>query len=135
MITDTSKYEIHPEQLLGGNSGAIEEQEKRGQQELCKGDQLPYKLMSGEVATEVYKRFGIEITEDVEKRENELFIKVKLPEGWVIKPTEHNMWSFLINEKYKIIAKIFYKAAFYDHDAFIVLVKKNYNVQSKMQKM
>lgn len=62
-----------------------------------------------------YKAMGIEIIEDV----NDLFFRVKLPEGWSLKATDHTMWNELIDDQGKTRAEIFYKAAFYDRNAFI----------------
>jgi hypothetical protein len=44
---------------------------------------------------------------------------VKLPEGWHIKATDHSMWSNLVDDKGRNRASIFYKAAFYDREAFL----------------
>ncbi len=60
-----------------------------------------------------------------------LFYDVTLPEGWKITPTEHPMWSNLVNNKGKIIANVFYKAAFYDRGAHTHIMgkeKENNNI-------
>ena len=48
-----------------------------------------------------------------------MFWSVKLPEGWEIRATDHTMWNELIDNKGRKRASFFYKAAFYDRDAFI----------------
>ena len=58
---------------------------------------------------------GIKIIED----KDDLFMEVELPTGWSLKRTDHSMWSNLIDNKGRERASIFYKAAFYDRDAFI----------------
>jgi hypothetical protein len=48
---------------------------------------------------------------------------VSLPPGWKVVPTDHSMWSDLVDAKGEKRASIFYKAAFYDRDAFIRIEK------------
>lgn len=62
-----------------------------------------------------YGKMGIEILSEYD----DLFYGVKLPEGWEIKATDHSMWNDLIDNKGRKRANFFYKAAFYDRDAFI----------------
>ena len=47
-----------------------------------------------------------------------------MPNGWKKQATDHSMWSELIDDKGKVRATIFYKAAFYDQRAFLNLVKQ-----------
>ncbi len=53
---------------------------------------------------------------------DDLFINVVLPDGWQKKPTDHSMWSDLVDERGRKRANIFYKAAFYDRSAHLNLV-------------
>jgi len=103
-----------PDWLLGGNPAAIENQEAQGQKEICEAEQLPrtdgYKDLKDK-----YKQLGVEVLRETQG--DHLFYDVTLPKGWKITPTEHSMWSNLVNEKGKIMANIFYKAAFYDRAA------------------
>src|SRR5262249_62223077 len=48
-----------------------------------------------------------------------LFVFVTLPNGWKKVPTDHSMWSNLVDDKGRKRAAIFYKAAFYDRDAHL----------------
>jgi hypothetical protein len=124
-------------------SVAIENQEKRGQQAVVRNQRLPKKANSHTVPRDIffngvenkmsyeerekittaniieytrakYERMGIEIIEEYD----DLFWSVKLPEGWEIRATDHTMWNELIDNKGKKRATFFYKAAFYDRDAF-----------------
>lgn len=119
-IKDTRKNP-HPEWLMGGNPDAIERQEEQGQKELIESSQLPIKINNSRkdfgdlLDGEFYKKIGITIRSSGDN----LFYTVTLPKGWKIKPTDHSMWSELLNDKNEKIASIFYKAAFYDRDAFI----------------
>lgn len=63
-----------------------------------------------------YRRLGIDIVDDL----GDLFYEVTLPGGWQIKPDGDSVyWSNLIDENGKCVCSIFYKAAFYDRDAFV----------------
>lgn len=125
-------------------SKAIENQERRGQQSVVRNQRLPKKLNDHSVPREVrwngvedsmeweeenrivtqnnieytkqqYERIGITIIEEYD----DLFWNVTLPEGWEIKATDHSMWNNLFDDKGRKRANFFYKAAFYDRDAFI----------------
>lgn len=125
-------------------SKAIEHQEQRGQASVVRNQRLPKKANSNTVSHDIffkgvknsmpyeerdrittaniieytrakYERMGIEIIEEYD----DLFWSVKLPEGWEIRATDHTMWNELIDNKGRKRASFFYKAAFYDRDAFI----------------
>lgn len=101
--------------VLGGNPRAIENQEAQGQQELVKSELLPTNIrgITQEKMQELGFFFGNVVSGDP------LFQHVKLPEGWKKERTEHSMWSKLVDETGKERASIFYKAAFYDRNAFL----------------
>lgn len=105
------------ESLLFGvePSDAIVRSEKRGQQELVKSEVLPKKCLY--CTRKQLEQMGIVFGEDAD----DLFVFVTLPTGWTKKPTPHDMWSKLCDEKGRERAAIFYKAAFYDRDAHISL--------------
>ena len=111
-------------------SKAIENQEKRGQQSVVRNKRLPKRTNAGLVPEDIrwngkevnieytkqqYEKMGITIVEEYD----DLFWNVELPAGWEIKATEHSMWNDLLDEKGRIRATFFYKAAFYDRDAFM----------------
>ena len=50
-----------------------------------------------------------------------IFQRVTLPAGWSKKATDHSMWSNLVDDKGRVRARIFYKAAFYDRSATLSL--------------
>ena len=124
-------------------SKAIENQERRGQAEVVRTQRLPRKINGNSLPNEIffagvsnnmdyetrreitganveaytrvqYEKLGIEIISE----HDELFWNVKLPEGWEIKPTDHSMWNELLDNKGRKRMTFFYKAAFYDRDAF-----------------
>jgi hypothetical protein len=108
-----------PEWLFGMNPGAIEDQEAKGQRELVESSQLPRVCNSprGLNAAEQYHKMGIKVF--TSSKGDDLFLGVKLPEGWKKEATEHSMWNKLIDDKGRCRAMFFYKAAFYDRDAFV----------------
>lgn len=109
--------------ILGNNpSRAIEAQEADGQRELCASAQLPTDGIDGAIA------LGIEVIGP--SKGDPLFHDVRLPEGWQIKPTDHSMWSELVDDKGRKRAGIFYKAAFYDRKAHMYLSQR-YNWQTE----
>ena len=122
-------------------SKAIEDQEKREQQNVVRNHRLPIKTNGGmpresrfegiqdwmpwEVRARIeqenvsnwtkqqYERMGIRILE----KYDDLFYSVELPEGWEVKRTEHHMWNDVFDEKGRKRISFFYKGAFYDRDA------------------
>lgn len=125
-------------------SQAIENQEKRGQQSVVKGMRLPKKTnehtvpreisqrgvtnsMSYEERRDIVHRNIYEYTKTqyelmgivIEKDFDDLFWSVSLPAGWEIRATDHTMWNELIDDKGRKRGTFFYKAAFYDRDAFM----------------
>ena len=117
MIKNTSN-EPHVSWLLGGNPNAIVAQEKEGQAQLVGGSQLPTDGLSK--VTE--KLLGVVVNSLSDG--DPMFSDVTLPEGWEIKPTDHDMWTTLHDETGKERASMFYKAAFYDRSAFIRLTRE-----------
>lgn len=97
---------------MGTNPSAIERQEAAGQRELAKSSQLPTEgLATGA------EQHGIKVLS--ESKGDGLFSDVELPDGMRIVPTDHSMWSDLVTADGKKIAGIFYKAVYYDRNAFI----------------
>lgn len=117
-ITNTTNN-VRQEWLMGGNPCAIEAQELQGQWELIESQQLPKECNSpsGINAIEQYSNMGIKVL--TASKDDDLFLDVNLPNGWKKKATDHSMWSDLIDNKGRIRAAIFYKAAFYDRKSFI----------------
>lgn len=102
--------------MIMGTSGAIERQEARGQRELVNSEVLPTKMRPPEFRTAIEEAGG-KVLDAV--KGDDLFTNVTLPAGWKKESTDHSMWSKLVDEKGRERASIFYKAAFYDRDAFL----------------
>lgn len=114
---DNTEKNPRPDWVLGGDPGAIENQEALGQKQLCESDVLP--MQCDKKTQETLESMGVIFKEQI--KDDPLFREVILPAGWKKQKTDHSMWSDLVNEKGVKVASIFYKAAFYDRSAFIIL--------------
>lgn len=111
----TTSAERDPGWTRGRNPRAIEMQEKEGQQQFVNNQQLPTRCPADlkaklEAAGVV---FGAATPGDP------LFCMAQLPKGWKKEGSDHSMWSYLVDDKGVRQASIFYKAAYYDRDAFL----------------
>jgi hypothetical protein len=104
--------------LIAMRPGGIEAQEARGQRDFVASETLPGKMNSG--TREELEAMGIVYLEQADN----LFWNVRLPEGWKKVPTDHSMWSDLLDDKGRKRAAIFYKAAFYDRNAHIDVCRR-----------
>lgn len=102
--------------LAASVPGGIEAQEAEGQSKFVMSDCLPKEMLRG-TTREKLENLGIKFGADVD----DIFVSCTLPKGWSKKATDHSMWSKLIDDKGKVIASIFYKAAFYDRSAHICI--------------
>jgi len=104
--------------IAASTPGGIIAQEAAGQRMLVEnGALLPkdFGRYNPPTREQVTAATGIVFGED----HDDLFVKVTLPKGWCIVPTDHNMWTTLLDEQGGQRASIFYKAAFYDRNAHI----------------
>jgi hypothetical protein len=86
----------------------IEGQEAAGQSQLVNSEMLPRDGSDG------YATVGVAVVDD---SGDDLFVKVTLPAGWSKRPTDHSMWSEVVDELGRKRIGVFYKAAFYDRHA------------------
>lgn len=105
----------------GSTDGLIERQEEQGQQSFVGSDTLPMDLgnvfLPGEPdGKAILEAAGVKFLGPVEG--DDLFQYVELPDGWKKEATDHSMWSKLLDAEGNERASIFYKAAFYDRNAF-----------------
>ncbi|MHC4311264.1 MAG: hypothetical protein ACYSW3_02190 [Planctomycetota bacterium] len=118
--SDLDRLNIFIDGLSGKDpSEGIVESEKRGQQHFVNTDVLP-KVIRPPKAKQTLEEMGVIFGED----DDDLFVDVTLPEGWKKEPTDHDMWSRLLDADGNEVAMIFYKAAFYDRDAFLSFTPK-----------
>jgi hypothetical protein len=82
---------------------------------LVNSTDLPVKMNSGTDADLI--ALGFTLGEP--HASDPMFRPATLPAGWSKKGTDHSMWSQVVDEHGRKRLSIFYKAAFYDRDAFI----------------
>lgn len=97
--------------IAASTPGGIERQEAQGQQMLVASEQIPREIR-GATRDELVA-LGFVFGADID----ELFVACTLPAGWSKRATDHSMHSDVLDEKGRIRAAIFYKAAFYDRRA------------------
>lgn len=107
--------------LVAATPGGIEAQEKQGQTTFVNSATLPKKFNF--CKREDLEQMGVKFGQDAD----DLFVQVELPEGWKKVPTDHSMWSKLVDGQGRERASIFYKAAFYDRKAHIS-AKSRYSI-------
>ena len=98
-----------------GASGIIEAQEAQGQRELVRSSVLPADITD----RESFERLGFTFGEPVAG--DSLFLNATMPPGWTKEGSDHAMWSYLLDDKGRRRASVFYKAAFYDRSAHMRL--------------
>lgn len=103
--------------LAASLPGGIERQEKQGQLEQAKLQTLPKDLRK---ERPLFEKLGFIFGEDAD----DIFVNVQFPAGWTKKPTDHAMWSKILDEKGWERGSIFYKAAFYDRHAHALLERR-----------
>lgn len=144
--TNTTRQMQDSGQALGFllSGGDILAQEKQGQTEMVHSDVIPSK--GTENIHDSYWEGNTRIQKDKTKREefealgfvfgelvegDEMFTKVTLPEGWSRQGSTHAMWSHIVDERGIPRVSIFYKAAFYDRDAFCDILNVGRETASK----
>lgn len=117
-----------PNAVLAETPGGIERQEAQGQADMVEAaDRLPIEINErGITHADIEKNMGIKFGPKVDG----LFLSATLPAGWSIQPTDHSMWSNLLDDKGRTRASIFYKAAFYDRNAHIDITPR-YSLDSE----
>lgn len=116
-IEDTSRRDplIHLAGGIGGFGRYIEEMESAGQPQLVNSTMLPTKMNSG--TDDDLRELGFELGDP--DPSDPMFRPAMLPKGWTKAGTEHPLWSKVLDELGRTRLLVFYKAAFYDRDAFI----------------
>lgn len=109
--------------------GAIQEQERAGQRELLQSTQLPTDCRG-----DLEKFLALGFTFGAPSPGDKLFCEATLPPGWKREGSDHDMWSYIVDEKGRRRVSVFYKAAFYDRSAFMGLCSHNYKLVLKGDK-
>lgn len=87
--------------------GGIEAQEKDGQLTEASRQTLPIEQSP---SREAFEKVGFEFGAELD----EVFMEASFPDGWRKVPTDHSMWTDLVDGDGRVRGSIFYKAAFYD---------------------
>ena len=104
--------------IISATPGGIEAQEAQGQKDLVNSSNIPREFNGCTQAD--FLKLGFQFFDDVD----DLFVDVAMPDGWEVQPTDHSMWSKIVDEKGRERASMFYKAAFYDRSAHISLTRR-----------
>ena len=109
--------------LIASTPGGIERQEAAGQRTLVASAMLPKEINGAtrEQLTAIGFKFGADV--------DDLFVTCELPAGWTKRGTDHSLHSDLLDDQGRKRAGIFYKAAFYDRRADMVMHRR-YCVES-----
>lgn len=114
MVENTGKRDpmLH---LIGmmseGQSDYIEGMEAEGQKQVVADSEV----MPADGPWDALRTLGF--GEPVPIEGDDMFVRTRLPEGWAKQPTNHSMWSEVIDERGIERVAVFYKAAFYDRSA------------------
>lgn len=103
--------------ITGSPASFIESQERAGQAQLVGSDRLPVRFNIGSQAE--FEALGFTFGEP--DPGDPLFRPATLPAGWKREGSDHAMWSYLLDEHGRRRVAVYYKAAFYDRDAFMSL--------------
>lgn len=117
MIEDTSKRDplLNLMLAMGGMDHMAAEDESNGQKQLVHSDRLPSRVLHGTDAD--FEAMGLSFGEP--DPQDPLFRPASLPGGWSKQPTDHYMWSTIVDDEGRERGRVFYKADFWDRDAFM----------------
>src|SRR6185312_15550050 len=123
--------------MSGGRYGpsAIEEMEREGKAQLLNSDRLPARFnvfhQSQAEAQAEFEALGFTFGPPDEG--DPMFRPATFPEGWSRKGSSHAMWTYIVDELGRERVSVFYKAAFYDRDAFMSLVALGWYVTKSVE--
>lgn len=108
-----------PNEPLPDFNTLIQNLEAESSREMCKRNLSPKesslpKDIRG-IDREGLTNLGFVFTNDLDT----IFVKVKFPPGWLCIPTEHRLWSNLIDQNQKVRATIFFKDSPWDRRAYL----------------
>lgn len=125
-LSDEDLQALHQTPSPRGPAPSGGPSERRGQQDLVRsGACLPKDR--AEETTRVLTEAGVVFGKD----QDDMFQEVTLPPGRSIMHTDHPLWSNLLDERGRVRATCFYKAAFYDRSASLSL-RPRFTVRCEM---
>ena len=116
--------------LVAMMPGGIEMQEAAGQIELTgERNRMPIRGTTDDpVLRGQWEAVGFRFGREVPHQPAPVFVEATFPLGWFLKPTDHSMWSDVLDEKGRKRASVFFKAAFYDYKAHTSGLSPRYGV-------
>lgn len=127
MVDNTSANINEPEALRnflraasgsGGLARAVTDQERAGQAQVVVTGQLPARLQGG--SQQDFEALGFSFGDM--NPGDPLFRSAALPPGWRKVPSDHDLYTYIIDQLGRRRVVVMYKAAFYDREAFMALV-------------
>lgn len=103
--------------------GGIERHEKMGQEALVASTLFPRAMTPADRAK--YEQLGFVFGVDVD----DVFVNATMPAGWTRQPSDHSLYSYILDEKGRQRVIVGYKAAVYDRWANARLVRR-YTIQA-----
>lgn len=116
---DTTKRDAldHFAGVLGGTERYIDDMNADGQRQVVASTALPTK--SNYSTDEDFAALGFKFGPVCS---DPMFREATLPDGWRREGSEHAMWSYILDERGIRRVSVFYKAAFYDREAFMGII-------------
>jgi len=126
VVTNTSKM-IKEDPLMAiaflkGGIDSTPAQERNGQMELINSDTIPTKFNGRENKDAELIKMGFKLGKVVES--DPIFRYCELPTGWKKERGENPLWTYILDENGNQRMSVFYKAAFYDREAFFNLIRR-----------
>lgn len=115
--------------LVNGHEGAVERQEAREQQRSVANCSIGRDFGHDERAQKAraaLEAAGLQFTGEGD----DVLERVVLPWGWKLVPTDHSMWTHLVDETGTKRAECFYKGNFYDRKAHVRVLTR-YHVEEE----
>lgn len=118
-IRDGGAYLLLAEAMGGKDPDKIiTDMEAAGQRQLVASQQLPTEVQSPDTDAD-FEALGFTLAPPSEN--DPMFRPATLPPGWTKRASDHDMWSYVVDELGRDRVAVFYKAAFYDRRAFMRL--------------
>ncbi len=120
--------------FVAATPGGIEAQEAAGQEALATAfDRLPIRGTLDPNMKPQWEAVGFTFDESKpfeDRKDARIFVRCHWPTGWKLQPTDHSMWSSVLDANGHKRARVFFKAAFYDYNAHTFGLESRYSVGS-----
>jgi hypothetical protein len=107
--------ELDKSAIMALGPAGVELTERQGQQDVVHDNRLPIKMR---IADALLEQLGFKLGKVVKEGNPPQFREATFPKGWKKLPyPNHSMHNMILDEKERIRANFFFKAAFYDYCA------------------